>query len=52
MYLYVGIVKLVAIAGLTICALHFEKWWIILFALLCVPSLETSTGDNDKIEVE
>lgn len=28
----------------TFLAIHFDKWWIILFSVLCLSSLETKSG--------
>ena len=42
-------VKNVAVmACWTFLAAHFEKWWIALFAILCLSSLETKRGSSSE----
>ena len=48
----VAAVKIVAIIGLTVCAIHFERWWIVLFALLIVPALSDIVDAGKSKDIE
>ena len=39
-------------AAWTILAIFFNKWWIALFAILCLTSIKVYTNHEDKEEQE
>ena len=39
-------------AAWTILAIFFNKWWIALFAILCLTSIKVGTNNQDEEEME
>ena len=39
-------------AAWTILAIFFNKWWIALFAILCLTTIKVETNDKDEEEQE
>lgn len=50
-YISVMIINVIVMLCWTALAIHFDKWWIALFAALCFSSLKTEKTD-DKQEKE
>lgn len=51
-YLFLLIVNTVPVVCLTCLAIHFDKWWIALFALLFGVSYKSTNKDGDDNETD
>ena len=51
-YITVMIINVVAMLCWTVLAIHFDKWWIVLFAALCFSSFRTTDDKGTEKEWE
>ena len=49
-YIAVAIINVIIMVCWTALAIHFDKWWIALFAALCFSSLRTECKDDKEEE--
>lgn len=49
-YISVMIINVIVMLCWTALAIHFNKWWIALFAALCFASLRTTDESNAEKE--
>lgn len=51
MWWYLLIKNSVVVICFTLLSIHFDKWWIVLFSLLCVSTISSTKHDHsDKGE--
>jgi predicted secreted protein len=50
MWFAVLVTNTVPVVCLTLLAVHFEKWWIVLFALLFGVSYKSTSKEDEKDE--
>ena len=51
-YISVAVINVIVMVCWTALAIHFDKWWIALFAVLCFSSLRTTDDNSTEKEKE